>query len=100
MSSRVNWYFRQRVQENELDLAFSQVEQADRDLASDLNVYGVISGAVATPHQPVPDLRIDITGPGRAYDRLGRRTFVPVHTTVDLERDHNGLPTAVLSVGN
>jgi hypothetical protein len=100
MSSRYDWYFRQRVTEEELDRAFDQVEQADRDLASDLSVFGIISGAVATPHQPVPDLRIDITGPARAYDRLGRRIFVPVHTTVSLERDLNGLPTQVVTAGN
>jgi hypothetical protein len=100
MSSRFDWYFRQRVTEEELDRAFDQLEQADRDLASDLSVFGIISGAVATPHQPVPDLRIDITGPARAYDRLGRRIFVPVHTTVSLERDHNGLPTQVVTDGH
>jgi len=100
MSSRVNWHFRQRVQENELDFAFDQLEQADRDLASDLNIYGIVSGAVATPHQPVADLRVDVTGPSRAYDRLGRRIFVPVQTTVDLERDVSGLPTAVTTPGN
>ena len=33
MSDRLDFFFRQRVTEAELDLAFAQLEQADRDLA-------------------------------------------------------------------
>lgn len=97
MSSRVDWYFRQRVTEAELDLAFDELEQADWNLASDLGVYGVISGAVAVPHSPVPNLSIGLTAPGRAYDRLGRRVFLAAGTTVDCSKDLNGTPTEVVA---
>jgi hypothetical protein len=100
VSNRVNWFFRQRVAENELDLAFDQVEQADRDFASDIGMFGIISGGEAVPHEPFPDLRIGITGPTRAYDRLGRRVFIPVAQTVDCSRDLSGLPTEVMTPGN
>jgi hypothetical protein len=100
VSNRVNWFFRQRVAENELDLAFDQVEQADRDFASDIGMFGIISGGEAVPHEPFPDLRIGITGPTRAYDRLGRRVFIPVAQTVDCARDLSGLPTEVMTPGN
>jgi len=75
VSSRVDWFFRQKVSEAELDLAFDLLEKADRDLAADIGVYGIISGAEPTPHSPVPDLTIDLTAPGRAYDNLGQRIF-------------------------
>jgi hypothetical protein len=55
-----------------LDLGFALLEQADRDLTTDIGVYGVISGGFPTPHAPVADLSIDLTTPGRAYDRLGQ----------------------------
>jgi len=66
MADRVDFYFRQRVTEAELDLAFVLLEKADRDLAADLNIYGIVSGAVPAPHSPVPDLTVDLTAPGSA----------------------------------
>jgi hypothetical protein len=99
MSSRRDFFHRQRVTEAELDEAFTLLEQADRDLASDVGIHGVISGAVVVPHSPVPDLTVDLTAPGRAYDRLGRRVFVAAGQTVDVSRDVNGLPTEVVQAG-
>lgn len=65
MADRVDFYFRQRVAEAELDLAL--LKKADRDLAADLNIYGIVPGAVPAPHSPVPDLTADLTAPARAY---------------------------------
>ena len=96
MSSRVDWYFRQRVTEAELDLAFDELEQADWNLASDLGVYGLVSGAVAVPHAPIADLSIDLAAPGRAYDRSGRRVFLAAGRTIDCSKDLNGTPTDVI----
>ncbi len=56
MADRVDFYFRQRVTEAELDLACELLEQADQDLAADIGVYGIVTGAVPTQHSPVPDL--------------------------------------------
>jgi len=75
MADRTDFYFRQKVTEAELDLAFALLEKADRNLAADIGVYGIISGAEPTPHTPVPDLTIDLTAPARAYDNLGQRIF-------------------------
>jgi len=100
MSDRVDFYFRQRVTEAELDLAFALLEKADRDLAADLNIYGVIAGAVPAPHAPVPDLTIDLTAPARAYDNLGQRMFFGTGQTVDCAVDLVGIPTDVATVGN
>ena len=48
--------------------------EVDRDLAADLNIYGIVSGAVPAPHAPVPDLTVDLTAPARAYDHPRPRT--------------------------
>ncbi|NOJ81151.1 hypothetical protein [Myxococcus xanthus] len=100
MSNRLDFFFRQRVSEAELDLAFAQLEQADRNLASDLGVHGVISGAVPAPHSPVPNLSVDLTAPGRAYDNLGQRIFFGTGQTVDCAMDVSGIPTDVSTSGS
>jgi len=99
MADRLDYYFRQKVTEAELDLAFELLEKADRNLAADIGVYGIISGAAPTPHSPVPDLTIDLTAPGRAYDNLGQRIFFGTGQTVDCAVDFAGIPTEVPSAG-
>jgi hypothetical protein len=100
MSDRCDFYFRQKVTEAELDLAFSLLEKADRDLAADLNIYGIVAGAVPAPHAPVPDLTVDLTAPARAYDNLGQRVFFGTGQTVDCAVDLVGIPTEVATTGN
>ncbi|MDF1543444.1 MAG: hypothetical protein P1P71_10090, partial [Anaerosomatales bacterium] len=99
MADRLDYYFRQKVTESELDLAFELLEKADRNLAADIGVYGIISGAEPTPHTPVPNLTIDLTAPGRAYDNLGQRIFFGTGQTVDCAVDFAGIPTEVPSAG-
>ena len=95
MADRTDYFFKQKVTEAELDLAFELLEKADRNLAADIGVYGIISGAEPTPHSPVPDLTIDLSAPGRAYDNLGQRIFFGSGQIVDCSVDHAGLPTEV-----
>ncbi|GMV43549.1 MAG: hypothetical protein AMXMBFR64_52650 [Myxococcales bacterium] len=80
-------------------LAFELLEKADRNLAADVGIYGIISGAEPTPHAPVPDLTIDLTAPGRAYDNLGQRIFFGSGQTVDCSVDHAGIPTSLPVAG-
>jgi len=100
MADRNDFFFRQRVSEAELNLAFELLENADRHLAADIGVYGIISGAEPSEHQPVPDLTIDLVAPARAYDHLGQRIFIGTDQTIDLSVDHAGIPTEVSSSGN
>lgn len=93
MADRRDFYFQQLVTEGEIDGAFDGLEQADWDLASDVGIFGIISGLVATQHSPVADLSIDLTGPGRAYDASGRRIYVATAQTVSLATDENGVST-------
>jgi hypothetical protein len=99
VADRVDYYFRQRVTEAELDLGFELLERADRNLAADIGVYGVVAGAVPTQHAPIADLTIDLTAPARAYDRLGQRIFFGSGQTVNLAVDSTGIPTDVSTVG-
>ncbi|MGN6107483.1 MAG: hypothetical protein ACTHU0_20405 [Kofleriaceae bacterium] len=99
MADRLDYYFRQRVTEAELDLAFELLEKADRNLVADIGVFGVVRGAVATPHGPVPDLTIDLTAPAVGYDRLGQRLFFGAGQRIDCSVDESGIPTAVTSAG-
>jgi hypothetical protein len=100
VADRTDFYFRQRVTEAELDLAFTEMEQADRNLATDIGIFGIISGAVPSQHAPVADLTIDLTSPGRAYDKLGERIFFGTGQRVDCSVDSSGVPTDVKSLGN
>ncbi|MFH0899617.1 MAG: hypothetical protein V2A73_03185, partial [Pseudomonadota bacterium] len=100
MSSRTDYFFRQRVTEAELDLGFELLEKADRDLAADIGLHGIVSGAEPTPHQPVADLTIDLAAPARAYDRLGQRIFFGTGQRVDCTVDGSGIPTEVMVAGN
>ncbi len=99
MADRLDYYFRQRVSEAELDLAFELLEKADRSMAPDIGVFGVISGAEPTPHSPIADLTIDLTAPARAYDRLGQRIFFGTGQRVDCSVDDSGIPTEITVAG-
>ena len=100
MASRTDYYYRQRVTEAELDLGFELLEQADRDIARDIGVFGVINEMVASEKVAVPDLTLDVTAPGLAYDQLGQRIYFGTAQNVDLSTDLNGVSTDVQNPGN
>lgn len=70
MADRTDVYLRQRVTEAELDVALELLEKADRALAADVGIYGLISGTEPTPHAPVLDLTTDFF-----RTRLGQRYY-------------------------
>jgi len=100
MADKLDYFFRQKVTEAELDLGFELLEQADRSFANDIGVFGIIDGMLASEKAGVPDLTVDLTAPGRAYDQLGRRIFFGTLQNVDLSTDLNGVSTAVQTAGN
>jgi hypothetical protein len=97
MADRLDYYFRQKVTEAELDLGFELLEKADHNLAADIGIYGVVGGAIPAQHAPIADLTIDLSAPGRAYDRIGQRVFFGTGQTVNLAVDFTGIPTEVSS---
>ena len=99
MSDRKDFYFRQRVGEDELDAAFADLEVADHRLMGDLGFVGVHANAAVSPHAPISDLTVDVSGPGILYDQLGQRVFFSALQVVSVGSDDNGVPTAVTAAG-
>ena len=99
MANRLDYYFRQRVTEAELDLGFAELEQADQNLGADLGFTGVLANAVVSQHAPVADLTTDISGPGSILDQLGQRIFFSALQNVSVAQDENGVSTAVSAAG-
>jgi len=100
MANLLDFYFEQLVQESDLDQLQANFEAADRALMSDQAYIGVVSGFGVVEHAPIPDLTVDIGGPGKAYDQEGRRIFMPSSVTLDVSVDSGGSPTAVANPGN
>ena len=100
MADRRNYYHLQVVTEDELDQGFDGLEQADWNLASDVGITGIIAGATPVQHDPAPNLTIDLDGPVRGYDGLGRRVFIGTDQVVDCSVDLNGVSTQVQTPGN
>ncbi|MFW5688905.1 MAG: hypothetical protein ACOC1U_04960 [Spirochaetota bacterium] len=78
MADRTDFYFRQRVTEAELDLAFEQLERADRDLAADIGVRGILEPSVFgrdgwVPRWKVPNSSRSSTLPHQGSATVGVR---------------------------
>ena len=99
MADRVDYYFREKVTADELNLGFELLEEADEKRTTDLGVVGVVTGMAVTPHAPVANLTVDLTAPGIAYDPSGQRIFFATPQTADLSVDENGVSTAISAVG-
>jgi len=99
MANRLDYFFRQRLTEAELDLGFAALEQADHDLAADLGFVGVVANAVVSPHAPVPNLTVDVSGPGSALDQQGQRIFFSALQNVNVAQDDNAVSTEVSAAG-
>jgi hypothetical protein len=99
MSNRRSFFFRQRVTEEELNSALDDLELADQHLAGDLSFVGVLANAAVSPHAPVADLTVDVSGPASILDQLGRRVFFSSLQNVNVAQDDNGVATAVAAAG-
>lgn len=95
---RVDYYFRQKVTEAELDKGFDYTEQAIWNLALDPDLVGIMSG-LTVAQQGVPNMTVAIAA-GVAYDQLGRRLRVPAPQNLNCAVDYNNVATAVAAPGN
>lgn len=59
----------------------------------------MLANAAVSPHAPVPNLTVDVSGPGIALDQLGRRLFFSAHQTVNVAQDDNGVSTDASAAG-
>lgn len=96
---RKNYYFRQKVTDTELDGGFDYAENADHYLMSDPQMGGIYDGMGVGQHS-VPNLSVDVDGPGQAYDAYGQRIAFASLQNCDVSVDHDGVSTAVVNPGN
>ncbi len=97
--NRLDYYFRQKVTEAELDLGFTHAESADRAIVADAKLYGLSTGGAVT-QQVVPDMTALVDGPCVAYDSAGQRCAFTPDQTVNCAVDYNAITTAVVAPGN
>jgi len=96
--NRLDYYFRQKVTEAELDQGFTYCETADKALVTDHGRIGIITGSTVA-EQGVPDLTVQVAG-GVVYDKSGQRINIPSTQNVDCSKDYNLVSTAVAAPGN
>ena len=91
-----NWTYKLVVLESYLDQSFDWVEDADKNANLDLAMTGIHSGYTVAQDPAGPNLNLQISGPGKAHDKTGRRLYESDTTVlVDCEYDEYGIETAV-----
>ena len=96
--NRLDYYFRQKVSESELDQGFAYAETADKAIIADHGRTGVISG-LTVAEQAVPNMTVQVAS-GVAYDPTGQRCSVAGVQNVNCAADYNAVSTAVAGGGN
>ena len=99
MADRRDYYFRQKVTEAELDSGFDGLEQADFALAVDNDLIGIVAG-LGVAEAAIPNLTVDVQGPGTAYSKAGERIAIASTQNQDVSVDDGALSTAVGVPGN
>lgn len=99
MANRRDFFYLQKVTEGELDGAFNELEQADRDMAVDFGFFGILSNLAVTQNGG-GNLTVDVSGLGTAYDQTGQRIYVPSLQNVNCAVDFNSVTTTVATPGN
>ncbi|TXH12177.1 MAG: hypothetical protein E6R03_13360 [Hyphomicrobiaceae bacterium] len=100
MSDRIDFYLGQLVTELDLDTVQANLDQSIRRIMADQIYAGIVSGYEVVEHNPIPNLTVDVAGPGIAYDQTGRRVYLPAPVTVNCATDSSGSSTAVANPGN
>lgn len=98
MADRTNFFYKQKVTETELDLAFDGVEKAVFNLVKDIDMFGVVLNGEVSENAP-QNLTVDVNGPGTCYDQAGQRIYWGVTQDVDCEEDYLGNPTVPTTPG-
>jgi hypothetical protein len=96
---RKNFFFRQKVTEQELDSAFDAVEQGVQDFVASFEFVGVATNAQVTEHAPA-NFTVDVQGPAYIYDKLFQRISFSADQNLNCAVDENGAATDVVGAGN
>lgn len=99
MADRKDYFYRQKVDEADLDAGFSALESSQWAIVADLGYFGVFDGLEVGQHIPGADISVDVE-PGVAYDQSGRRISVPARTVVSVATDYAGASTDVVTAGS
>lgn len=97
---RRDFFFLQKVQEDEVDDAFAGAEDALFNISLDVGFFGVMFGLAVLEQSGTPDLTVRVIGPGAAIDNVGQRAAITGTQTVDLSVDSSSVSTAVVTPGN
>lgn len=96
---RFNFFFRQKVTEKELDDAFAAVERSLWNHRLDEAAGGVIFQGLQLVAALNPNMTVTVVA-GVAYDKQGRRCFVPAEVSLNAAKDSENLLTSVQTPGN
>jgi hypothetical protein len=99
MANRKDFGFEQTVGADELDAAFADLENADRQLVKDLVPVGIVSGATVAQRAAGVNLSVDIAQ-GVVYDADGKRVAWTGTQNKSVAADSDGLTTEVTTPGN
>lgn len=95
-----DWYFGQIVTQSQMDEAFEWAQDADRNLAKDLELTGICYGAEMGQTAPA-SMNVAVKAPGVVYDKTGARVYISsAPFEVDCSVDEYGVSTAVVGAGN
>lgn len=98
MADRQEFFYRQLVDETDLNGAFDKMEAAERAIITDLGLVGISSGYTLSP-AAIPNLTVKV-GAGTTYDASGQRVRLANEVSLDCSLDENGVLTAVQTPGN
>lgn len=99
MAGRVDYFYRQKVTESELDQGFALLEIADFNMMKDLDLIGIMDGGVVTQKAGTPDISVDVTA-AKIHDKEGQRISWGSTQNVDVSIDENSQSTDVSGGGN
>jgi len=97
--NRKDFYFRQKVTEAEIDAAFDETENTIDRIFTDLGLVGIAFG-LEVAQQVSPNMTVQVSGPGVAYDQTGQRIAIAATQNVNLAVDEAAVSTAVVAPGN
>lgn len=85
-------YYGQLIEDTEFLEVITEIEQADRNLAIDHAIWGILSGLVVTQRALGANLSVDVSA-GTAYDAAGQRIRSATLQNVEVDTDDFGAST-------
>lgn len=95
-----NFYYKQVVGEDDMDLSFEQVRAALRQQELDIGAVGLKAGGDIVEATPTPNMTVELDTPLVGVDADGNRIYVASENPIDVSVDSNAVSTAVIGGGN